>query len=111
MKKYTPHLGQASLVEACGQPGCPICSISKKLIHTYLQMVLAAYVDHGHRPGKMIQTPLSVAGDFSYGFERKGYALSTVPCGYHSGNLIRSQPCFIQDRIPNFHGRCFEVGT
>ena len=45
MKKYTPHLGQASLVEACGQPGCPICSISKKSINTYLQTVLAAYVD------------------------------------------------------------------
>ncbi len=45
MKKYTPHLGQASLVEACAQSGCPICGIGKKSVNAYLQMVMAAYVD------------------------------------------------------------------
>ena len=45
MNTYTPHLGDVSLLEACHQPGCPICGIRKNAVTTYLQMVLYAYVD------------------------------------------------------------------
>ena len=45
MKKYTPHLGHFSLVDACKEPGCPICSISRKTVTHYLSQVLADYVD------------------------------------------------------------------
>lgn len=44
-KKYTPHLGHFSLVEACAESGCPICFISEKAIKHYLAMILYDYVD------------------------------------------------------------------
>ena len=45
MKKYTPHLGHFSITDACKEPGCPICSISRKTVNLYLSQVLADYVD------------------------------------------------------------------
>ena len=45
MKKYTPHLGEASLLDACAQPGCPICVISQNSVNLSLMMVLHDYVD------------------------------------------------------------------
>ena len=45
MKKYTPHLGQFSIVDACQEPGCPICFVSRSTVTLYLSQVLADYVD------------------------------------------------------------------
>ncbi|MBD3308850.1 hypothetical protein GF339_20760 [candidate division KSB3 bacterium] len=45
MDKYTPHLGHFALVEACAQPGCPVCFLRKDAVTTSLRMVLADYVD------------------------------------------------------------------
>jgi hypothetical protein len=45
MKKYAPHLGHFSLIEACAQTGCPICFVGKNAVQHYLVMVLYDYVD------------------------------------------------------------------
>ena len=45
MEKYVPHLGHFSIVEACEQAGCPICTIRKNAVSTYLQAILSHYVD------------------------------------------------------------------
>ncbi len=45
MEKYVPHLGHFSLIEACNQVGCPICTIEHNAVSTYLQAILSHYVD------------------------------------------------------------------
>ncbi|MCP4397181.1 MAG: hypothetical protein GY801_07770 [bacterium] len=45
MKKYVPHLGHFSIIDACKEPGCPICVIKRRTVTYYLSQVLADYVD------------------------------------------------------------------
>jgi hypothetical protein len=40
MEKYTPQLGYFDVINACAQPGCPICQLGQKVINDYLDMVL-----------------------------------------------------------------------
>ncbi len=45
MQQYAPHLGHATIIQACEEPGCPVCFLVKKSVNMYLAMVLAGYVD------------------------------------------------------------------
>ncbi len=45
MKDYVPHLGDVAVLEACAQPGCPICSLKNESERKYLVLVLHDYVD------------------------------------------------------------------
>ncbi|GAK54078.1 hypothetical protein U14_05355 [Candidatus Moduliflexus flocculans] len=45
MKDYVPHLGDVAVLEACAQPGCPICRLKNESERKYLVLVLHDYVD------------------------------------------------------------------
>ena len=45
MKDYAPHLGDVSVLDACAQPGCPICHLKNESARKYLVLVLHDYVD------------------------------------------------------------------
>jgi hypothetical protein len=41
MKKYSsPHLGYFDVVEACQEPGCPVCRLSSREVKKYLDAIL-----------------------------------------------------------------------
>ena len=45
MKDYVPHLGDVAVLEACSQPGCPICRLKSESERKYLVLALHDYVD------------------------------------------------------------------
>jgi hypothetical protein len=81
MKKYAaPHLGYFDVIEACGEPGCPICRLSRREVKKYLDAILYDCVTD---PG--IRDVLRRSRGYCH---THGWQLSTVGRGYLLGIAI-----------------------
>lgn len=81
MKKYaSPHLGYFDVVEACREPGCPICRLSRQEVKKYLDAILYDCVTDPD-----IRDVLRASQGYCH---THGWQLSTVGRGYLLGISI-----------------------